>query len=370
MRLLVALFGFLLLFVVLWDTFETIVLPRTVAHRVRLSRLFYKSSWTLLSAAVRWLPFGRGGAVLNAFGPLSLIFLFLFWALCLIFSFALIQWGLHSPVLAPEGSPTFGTYLYLSGTTFFTLGYGDVTPNLPLARTISVGEAGCGFGFLAIVIGYLPVMYQAFSRREVGISLLDARASSPPSAAELLRRHAEAGCMEALTPLLQEWERWAAELLESHLSFPVLVYYRSQHDRESWLAALTTVLDTCALIRLGFEGDPAWQKPLVWQAYLTSAMAQHAVIDLALIFNIPPEMPKTDRLPPEDLARLRAVLKSAEIPLRDGAATDQDLIRLRSEYEPYVFGLAARLFLTLPPWMATDESKDNWQTSAWGTHFH
>src|SRR5262249_39624477 len=125
---------------------------------------------------------------------------------------------------------TLGAYLYFSGTTFFTLGYGDVLPTSPLGRGLGVLEAGLGFGFLAVVISYLPVVYQACSRREITISLLDARAGSPPTAGELLRRLGAARELAAAGPLLAEWERWAAELLESHLSYPVLRYYRSQHD--------------------------------------------------------------------------------------------------------------------------------------------
>src|SRR5437879_1440837 len=111
--------------------------------------------------------------------------------------------------------------------------------NAPLGRTLVVVEAGLGFGFLALLVSYLPVLYQAFSRREASISMLDARAGSPPSAAQALIRAAEGSQCDALEPFLREWERWSAEVLESHLSYPVLSYYRSQHDNQSWLAALT-----------------------------------------------------------------------------------------------------------------------------------
>ena len=127
--------------------------------------------------------------------------------------------------------------------TFFTLGFGDLTPQGPTGRALAVAEAGIGFAFLAVVISYLPVFYQAFSKREVTISLLDARAGSPPTAGSLLLRLAPGRNFEALDRFLQEWERFAAEVLESHLSFPLLSYYRSQHDNQSWLAAMTTILD-------------------------------------------------------------------------------------------------------------------------------
>src|SRR5579871_2447876 len=358
MAVLATVAGVLLLLIVLWDAFETIVLPRTVTRRWRLARLFFVSLGKFWKAIVRPLAGGRWEALLGWFGPLSLLLLVVFWAFCLILSFALIQWGIGALLTAPEPHPGFGSYFYLSGTTFFTLGYGDITPRTPLSRTLAVGEAGVGFGFLAIIVSYLPVLYQSFSRREVGISLLDARASSPPTATELLRRHAEAGCMEALTPLLNEWERWASDLLESHLSYPVLAYYRSQHDRESWLAALTTILDTCALLSLGFEGDPPWQKPLLWQAQLTFAMGRHAVVDLALIMSTDPKAPEVDRLPMEDFALVRQILRSAGIPLADGAG-EKRLAKLRGQYEPYVNALSRTLKLDLPPWIPPTTTVDN-----------
>ena len=150
----------------------------------------------------------------------------------------------------------------------------------PIARALTVIEAGVGFGFLALVIGYLPVLYQGFSRREVNISLLDARAGSPPSAGELLVRHV--GDTAGLETLLRDWERWAAELMESHLSYPVLLYFRSQHEHQSWLGALTAVLDASALVMVGVEGGP------VRQAQLTFAMARHAVVDLAQAAGVAP----------------------------------------------------------------------------------
>src|SRR5262249_31799064 len=148
---------------------------------------------------------------------------------------------------------SLAAYLYFSGTTFFTLGYGDLVPTGALGRALSVIEAGIGFGFLAVVISYLPVLYQAFSRRQIAISLLDSRAGWPPSAAELLRRLADAHNEGGIGQLLVEWERWAAELLEIQLSFPVLSYYRSQHDNQSWVGTLTTILDTSALVIAGVE---------------------------------------------------------------------------------------------------------------------
>ena len=316
MYALVAVLSVALILVILVDAFEAIILPRRVTRPYRFARLYYQLTWRLWRLAARRLCPGKyRESFLSAFGPLSLIGLFASWVLALILGFALLMWSLEAPVRQAGDAPAgFGDYLYLSGTTIFTLGLGDVTPLSPAGRLLTVLEAGMGFGFLACVISYLPVLYQSFSRREVTISLLDARAGSPPSASELLLRLARARNPAALAPFLMEWERWAAEVLESQLSYPILSYYRSQHDNQSWLAALTTVLDACAVVIAGVEDvDP-------YQAQLTFAMARHAVVDLAMVFRLPPRPPDPPRLPPAQMERLRSLLGEAGVRLRKGRA--------------------------------------------------
>jgi hypothetical protein len=357
--ILMGILGVFLIAVIMWDAFEVIVLPRRVTRRLRLTRLFYRATWLTWLAAVRRLAAGkRRETYLSFYGPLSLILLLTVWATGMIVGFAMLQAAFGSALNVAEGSPTFATDVYLSGTTFFTLGLGDVTPRTPPARLVTVIEAGTGFGFLALVIGYLPVIYSAFSRREVSTVLLDARAGSPPSAAELLRRSSLA-LHEDLDELLHDWEHWAAELLESHISYPVLCYYRSQHSNQSWLAALTTILDTCALVMAGIDGIPTRQ------AQLTFAMARHVIADLAQIFYTPPHALGKDRLPPAHLTRLREVLATAGVRLQGGLAADQRLSELRRMYEPYASALAEYLRMPLPAWMPASPGFDSWQTSAW-----
>lgn len=349
----------LLIFVVLLDAFEAIVLPRRVSRRFRLTRIFYRATWIPAAGLARRISSSRRRETfLGFFGPLSLILLLSVWAIGLIVGFATLHWALASPVNPVDGGGGFGEYLYLSGTTFFTLGYGDITPRAPLGRALTITEAGLGFAFLALIIGYLPVIYQAFSRRETSTSLLDARAGSPPTASELLRRHAQN--INELDRLLLEWERWSAELLESHLSYPVLCYYRSQHNNQSWLAALTAILDTSALVMVGVDGASSRQ------AQLTFAMARHAVVDLAQTFHIAPREPNPERLTPDELKRLRATTRAAGVELSEASAADQQLSELRRMYEPYVKPLADMLLITLPPWVPATQGYDNWQTSKWG----
>ncbi len=361
MRILAGIAGVSLLCIVLWDAFETIVLPRRVMRRVRLTRMFYRATWRPWFAAAHLLLRGkRRETFLSFYGPLSLLLLLSVWAAGLVVGFALVHWGSGSGVNMPGETVHFSTDLYLSGTSFFTLGLGDVTPRTPLARALTVLESGMGFGFLALVIGYLPVIYQSFSRREVNITLLDARAGSPPTAAELLRRHSTADGLDDLQQFFRDSERWAAELLESHISYPLLAYFRSQHANQSWLGALTTLLDASALVMVGIEGACARQ------ARLTFAIARHAVVDLAQIFGTPPRGLVADRFPPADFSRLRARLAEAGLPLKEEGAVGARLAELRRLYEPYVHSLAAYLGLSVPPWMPAPHAKDNWQTSAWG----
>lgn len=360
MPVLFAVGSVVLILVVLLDSFESMVLPRRVTRRFRLTRLFYRYTWRPFSYVARRLKPGKlRETCLSVFGPLSTLVLLILWAATLVTGFALLHWSLGLSLGTPGNRPGLSSYLYMSGETFSTLGYGDITPQEPLGRFLAVTEAGLGFGFLAVIIGYLPVLFQAFSRREVNISLLDARAGSPPSAAQLLLRQAQARDTEALHRFLEEWERWAAELLESHLSFPVLSYYRSQHDNQSWLAALTAILDTCALVIAGVrDTDP-------YQAQLTFAMARHAAVDLALVFHTPPRAPDPDRLPPDRLVLLRAALQQAGLPMREGKAVEQRLTELRAMYEPFVNSLAGYFLFTLPPILPETAPVDNWQTSAW-----
>jgi len=362
MTIFALIFGILLILSILLDSFESIILPRRVSRKIRLSRFFYITFWMLWSLLGRKLRAGnRREYYLSYFGPLSLILLLVVWAAVLVVGFALVQFGLGSQFSAPEKIVTFTTDLYLSGTTFITLGLGDVIPRVGLPRFVVVLEAGTGFAFLALIIGYVPVIYQAFSRREINISLLDARAGSPPTAAEMLRRHCKAQNTTEMVEYLRDWERWCAELLESHLSYPVLTYYRSQHERQSWLAALTTILDVCALIMVVLDDIPV--KP----AKFVFAIARHTAVDLAQTYGTPPSL-TTKRLSQADFARLCAFLVANGIAVCDGADVERKLAELRGMYEPFVAALSKHLIMPLPDWMPAADRVDDWETSAWD-HF-
>jgi hypothetical protein len=221
-----------------------------------------------------------------------------------------------------------------------------------------------GFAFLGVVIGYIPVVYSSFSRREIQISMLDARAGSPPSASELLVRLAgrseDPGVSQSvLDEVLRDWERWSAELLESQISYPVLTFFRSQHSNQSWVAALTTMLDVCSLVLTGIEGvQPG-------QAKLTFAMARHAAVDLAQVVNARYDVTAPERLTDTEFEDLRSALEAAGLRLRTDEYGHQKLAKLRSMYEPYVHSTARNLMMTLPPWKHVEKLRDNWQAGPW-----
>ena len=354
-----AIAGIVIIITVLWDAFETIILPRRVARWFRLTRMFYLSTWTPYRAAARHIRAKKQRETfLSFFGPLSLLLLFVLWAALLIFGFGLLYYA--AATNRDTALYSLRTCTYMSGTTFFTLGLGDVTPHTSTERVLAVFESGLGFGFLALVISYLPVIYQAFSRREVNIVLLDARAGSPPTAAEILRRHTGPHGEDALQELLRDWERWSAQILESHVSYPVVSYFRSQHSNESWLAALAAILDVSSLMIANVESSCARQ------ARLTFAMCRHTVVDLAQVFYRKPLRHPPDRLPAAELQRLRAALKQFGLNFQETPAAEKKLADLREMYEPYLQALAAHLYVELPPWILAKEIVDNWRTSAWG----
>ena len=360
-----AVFGIAIIWIVLLDAFETVVLPRRVLRNFKLTAWFYRRTWIpWRRIAERIKTPSRKQNFLGYFGPLSLILLLGFWAAGLIFGFALIQYGIGGHEQLSGERLNFGKILYHSGETFFTLGYGDIVPTSGAARALSVIEAGMGFAFLGVVIGYIPTVYSSFSKREIQISMLDARAGSPPTAVELLVRLAgrteDPGVEQVvLDEVLRDWERWAAELLESQISYPVLTFFRSQHSNQSWLAALTTMLDVSSLVLVGIEGvHPG-------QAKLTFAMARHAAVDLAQVVNARYDPMTPDRLPVQELDSLRAALVAAGLRLRDDDYARDKLVKLRSMYEPYVHSTARTLMLTLPPWRAASKGRDNWQAGPW-----
>jgi len=366
MRVVALIAGLLFCLSAALDAFQTIILPRRPTGRFRITRIFYVLTWSPWAALARHTrnPKVRE-QIYSIFGPGSLLLLLMVWAALLLAGFALLFYAMGTPfadALALRNHlGRFSTDLYVSGTTLITLGLGDVVPLNLAARAIIILESATGLGLVALVIGYVPVLYGSFSHREVSVALLDARAGSPPTSSELLRRHAFAGGQEALVVLLAEWERWSAEILESHVSYPILCYYRSQHDNQSWLSALTAVLDSCALLISVVPGTASRQ------AQLTFAMARHALVDLGHVFHLEKNEAQwlarggPDRLPQESFSQVCDSMREAGLQLCGDPAAPGRLHALRALYEPHAQALADYLGMSLPGWVPEPRAKDQWK---------
>jgi nitrate reductase NapE component len=353
--------GLMLLALIYQDAFEVMLLPRRVSRRWRLVRLYFRGTWAVWAAFGRRMKSeARRERFLSIFGALSMMCLFGLWSVGVIVAFGLLQWAAQQWNGAPATSD-LAEQIYLSGVTFFTLGDGVVMPHTPPAHIITVVEAASGFGLIAVVIGYLPVLYQLFSRREAHVIQLDGRAGSPPTATTMLRRHAESDGLDKLDELLRSWEIWGADLLESHLSYPMLAYYRSQHDDQSWLAAVAAILDVCALILVGVEDV----KPL--QARMTFAMARQVVVEMARSLGVTAARnPGTARLDHDSFEKMLAVFEEVGLHWNGGSEGEEALHAIRSTYEPVLLGLGEYLLTPLPGWIAAGRASDHWERGARG----
>ncbi len=336
------------------DAFDTLVLARRTQHIFRIARAYYWVTWSPFAAIGRRLESSRHReAFLAVYGPLSLLMLFGVWAIGLTLGFGLLQWAARMQPGAVPG--TFGNDIYLSASTLFTLSAGD--PKNTASKAIAVIQAGLGIGFLGLVIGYLPVLYESFSKRELRISLLDARAGSPPSAGALLQ-------FAPLSPdkfedQLATWEEWSALVLENHLSFPMLAYFRSQHSNQAWLTALVAIVDCAAVVSLCSKDD------LQRQAELTFAMGRHVIADMATVFALNKETADHDwgtrRMSEHDFTELQRILGSSPRLFEAGLFTESKLRNQRQLYERQAAGLSDYFLMTLPSWIADEASRRNWR---------
>ena len=338
MRALAGAAGALLVALMLSEFFVTFLLPRRVRRDPRIARGLNGLLWRPWRAIARQLAPSGADTLLGLFGPLALIVQLLVWALGLMIGYGLIEW-------AVTGGP-FGTRFLNSSALF--LSAGGLSGSTAL-RVVDLLEAATGVAVLFIVIGYLPAVYSAFSRRETAVSQLSTRAGSPPAAATLLHRAAGREHWSELERDLQAWEEWAAELMETHLSYPLLAFYRSQHVNQNWLAALTAMVDVAAFVKATLHDS-------VDAADITFRIGRHALADLALQFRLEPVA--VDRLSDADFAELFAIVDRSTAENVDSATAQRRLARLREEYEPNAQALADFLALELPPWFHSEHARE------------
>jgi hypothetical protein len=251
--------GSLLLILVLWDLFESIVVPRPTPGRFRIGRYVIRVSWRAIRAISQGRDGRRGDTLLGLFAPAVTLVLLLVWLIALIAGYGLILFGLRDQ-LSPQPQD-LGTALYLAATSVLTLG-GDVVATGPAARVVVVLAAASGLGVVALVLTFLFSLYGSYQRREVLVVTLQAAAGAPPSAVALLETYAQLGLVGRLPGLFVEWERWAAEVLDTHVAYPLLGFFRSSHDNLSWISTLGTVLDASSLILTTIDGLPCGEAEL------------------------------------------------------------------------------------------------------------
>ncbi|WPB55836.1 potassium channel family protein [Xylophilus sp. GOD-11R] len=349
--------GSILVLLTLMDAFEVVLLPRTVRRRMKINRYFFRLTWLGWAwLGLRLKPGRRREDFLAVYGPLSMVALFGLWATCLIVGFGLVQWSLLQS--GAEGRGLAGQII-VSGDAFFTLGYGDNVPHARLARFLVILEAGTGFGFIALTIGYLPVLYQHFTRRDVQLIEFSLRAGTPASTLQLLAWHAQGG-QDGLERWLARWESWAAELIESHAAYPMLAFYRSQHEGHSWVGALTTVMDVCGLV---IAGAHAGQRH---QAAATFAALRRTLVEVGDALLSDEAAGDGGRsLDADTRERIGAAMRAILPDWREDAAAATGIDSLRRHYEPRVTRLAAYLLLPLPCWDSpTAMAKDSFGREA------
>jgi len=352
MRVLVGVLSVALIALMLAEFFVTFLLPRRVKRDPRIARQFFVVVWRPWRAIAARLSRAGGDTMLGIFGPIGLLFLLGFLSAGVIVGFAGLHWADRSDLGVANGEH-FGNDLYFSAGSFFTAST-TTGPVGGVAKFLQIAEAGSGFAVLFISIGYLPALFQAFSRRETAISQLDPRAGSPPTAGALLQRSGQRGGWSELDDYLREWETWAAEVMETQLSYPIIGWFRSQHVNQSWLAALTTVVDTCA-----FAIAYAPRESL--HAEMTFAIGRHALADLALSYRTKVRADAPERLSAADLAELISRLEGSGLDLTEDPGAAERLTELRSTYEKYAIAIADRLALALPGWLPGDDAVEYWR---------
>ena len=335
------------------DAFNTLVLARRTRHVFRIARLYYHLTWTPTAALARRIRSAlRRESFLGIYGPGSLVLLIGLWGIGLTLSFGLLQWSVG--MASPGVKPTFVHDLYLSARALVTLNDGD--PKNTASKFLSVCEAGLGLTFLGLVVGYLPVLYQSFAKRELVISLLDARAGSPPSAGGLLASTAyEAG---DVVNRLERWEGWMAQLLENQISFPMLGYFRSQHPNQAWLTALVAIVDYATVIAMTSSGS------LQLQAHLTSAMGRHVLSDVVVIFGLEHAMEENCRARLAEKAEQLRGLVFKRAALLDGSQlTGKRLAEKCAGYEPQARALSDYFLMSLPGVIPDHAVRQDWRVS-------
>jgi hypothetical protein len=334
--------GLAVLLLTFFDLFQSVVLPRPSVYRLALvSQAMIRYLWR----AWRWLSRrrreDRREHFLGTFGPAGLLLLLGFWSLSLMLGYGLIFDGLRDQIHPPpEG---IWSSLYFSGGTLLPLAYGDMVPIGGAARVVVLAESASGVILVALVISLLFSLYQSFQSREELVITLDALAGAPPSGLQILETIAADQMTRRLEDTFDEWRRWAAAVLESHLAYPILLYFRSSHDNEAWLNSFAAVMDAATMVLSCIEHES------VGAARLMSKVGNHLVEDVVFYFRTksPPGVGVTR----EEFTEAMTRLKAAGYRCRPHDAAWSDFFDMRSRYAPTLSRLADRLEIPPAPWL-------------------
>jgi len=334
--------GLALVLIILFDVFTSVVVPRPVRTALRLSAYLVRFTWPLWRrAAFAIEPPQRREAFLGVFAPAAIMVLLVLWEFSLIAGFGLIFFGLRADV-HPQ-LQNLEEAFYFSGSSLLTIGYGDFVPTGGLTRIAALAAGTTGLATLAIVLTFLFSLFGSFQRRELFVVTLDARGSAPASGIALLETHAQLNLIEDLPRLFVQGQNWAAEVLDNHLAYPVLAFFRSSHVDVSWLAALGAVLDAATLVISTVDRLPRGQ------AVLMHSIGSHLTHDLSKYFRF-----EVDGGVGVELAEYRAArqrLTAAGYQLRDENEGWLAFQRLRSEYASALNGMARYWAISPAQWI-------------------
>jgi len=341
LRVLYFLLGLSVVLLALGDLFAQVVVPRPARGSWRLSRIFFRISWRFWRwVALRVSPETRED-ILGAYAPFAVVFLLGIWVLLLAVGYGLMLYALRE-----QTQPELRSYweaLYFSGVSLLTIGYGDIVATAGLARAVVLIEAGTGLGTVALVISMLFSLYSSFQRRESLVITLDATAGAPPTGVQLLETCRKYKMPEHMDRTFDEFRLWSAEVLESHLAYPTLIWFRSNHDNESWVSALGAVMDAANMVLTTLEGESKGP------AALFSKVGGHLVEDLIQI--VPGEHDHAVGIERFEFDEACARLEAAGYRLKPGDQAWADFQVRRAPYASPLSAIARMLVIPPAPWM-------------------
>jgi hypothetical protein len=334
--------GTVILAFIFFDLFQAVVLPRPSVYRLPLtSQILIRYSWR----GWRWLGRHRRADkrenFLGSFGPAGLLMLLGFWSLFLMLGYGLIFNGLRDQIQPP--SRGIWTSLYFSGGSLLPVGHGDMVAEGGAARVVALAESATGVILIALVISLVFSLYQSVQAREESVVSLDALAGAPPSGLQILETAAANQMQHRLEPTFDEWRRWSAAVLESHLAYPILFFFRSSHDNEAWLNSFGAVMDAATLLISAVEHES------VGTARLMSKVGNHLVEDI--FWNLGVKGTPDVGVAREEFDEALARLREAGYRCRAADAAWPDFVELRKRYAPTLSRLAESLDFPHAHWL-------------------